>query len=118
MFFINQQDNAKLNFSDPAKENVDKGIENVLSEVQSRGIEGVQKIFDSNVGSYIKKVAPNLSSSQLIDGLTDSIGQIKTTATGKQKSINTQTPSVAETCLLYTSPSPRDGLLSRMPSSA
>ena len=25
---------------------------------------------------------------------------------------------LAETCLLYTSPSPRDGLLSRMPSSA
>ena len=25
---------------------------------------------------------------------------------------------VAEVCLLYTSPSPRDGLLSRMPSSA
>ena len=25
---------------------------------------------------------------------------------------------VIETCLLYTSPSPRDGLLSRMPSSA
>ena len=25
---------------------------------------------------------------------------------------------VADTCLLYTSPSPRDGLLSRMPSSA
>ena len=24
----------------------------------------------------------------------------------------------ADTCLLYTSPSPRDGLLSRMPSSA
>ena len=27
-------------------------------------------------------------------------------------------PSHAGTCLLYTSPSPRDGLLSRMPSSA
>ena len=27
-------------------------------------------------------------------------------------------PSAAITCLLYTSPSPRDGLLSRMPSSA
>ena len=97
MFFINVQEDTKLNFSDPAKENVDKGIENVLSEAQSRGIEGIQKIFDSNVGSYLKKVAPNLSSSQLIDGLTDSIGQIKTTTTGKQKSINTQTPSVAET---------------------
>ena len=27
-------------------------------------------------------------------------------------------PGTRETCLLYTSPSPRDGLLSRMPSSA
>ena len=27
-------------------------------------------------------------------------------------------PRVGYTCLLYTSPSPRDGLLSRMPSSA
>ena len=27
-------------------------------------------------------------------------------------------PGIIETCLLYTSPSPRDGLLSRMPSSA
>ena len=27
-------------------------------------------------------------------------------------------PSVVSSCLLYTSPSPRDGLLSRMPSSA
>ena len=27
-------------------------------------------------------------------------------------------PSMSNTCLLYTSPSPRDGLLSRMPSSA
>ena len=27
-------------------------------------------------------------------------------------------PNRTETCLLYTSPSPRDGLLSRMPSSA
>ena len=28
------------------------------------------------------------------------------------------TESISKTCLLYTSPSPRDGLLSRMPSSA
>ena len=27
-------------------------------------------------------------------------------------------PGTGKTCLLYTSPSPRDGLLSRMPSSA
>ena len=30
----------------------------------------------------------------------------------------TNTSGTAYTCLLYTSPSPRDGLLSRMPSSA
>ena len=29
-----------------------------------------------------------------------------------------QASEVSENCLLYTSPSPRDGLLSRMPSSA
>ena len=29
-----------------------------------------------------------------------------------------QPAPVVDTCLLYTSPSPRDGLLSRMPSSA
>ena len=31
---------------------------------------------------------------------------------------NSDATPVANTCLLYTSPSPRDGLLSRMPSSA
>ena len=31
---------------------------------------------------------------------------------------NVLTGSYINTCLLYTSPSPRDGLLSRMPSSA
>ena len=30
----------------------------------------------------------------------------------------TPVPNTPNTCLLYTSPSPRDGLLSRMPSSA
>ena len=36
---------------------------------------------------------------------------------GLHESLN-QTQTKLEFCLLYTSPSPRDGLLSRMPSSA
>ena len=32
--------------------------------------------------------------------------------------VNGELITVFESCLLYTSPSPRDGLLSRMPSSA
>ena len=38
-----------------------------------------------------------------------------------QKDINSvlvEIPNITSSCLLYTSPSPRDGLLSRMPSSA
>ena len=40
--------------------------------------------------------------------------KLKTAVTGKVK----KEPNTPNTCLLYTSPSPRDGLLSRMPSSA
>ena len=39
-------------------------------------------------------------------------------ATAHQLEVPTVVIDVAEACLLYTSPSPRDGLLSRMPSSA
>ena len=35
-----------------------------------------------------------------------------------QEDVTTRTPEERNICLLYTSPSPRDGLLSRMPSSA
>ena len=35
-----------------------------------------------------------------------------------KKAYDNQLSEVMKTCLLYTSPSPRDGLLSRMPSSA
>ena len=34
------------------------------------------------------------------------------------RGLKRKAPAMAWTCLLYTSPSPRDGLLSRMPSSA
>ena len=36
----------------------------------------------------------------------------------KNTGLSKVTPGQIVTCLLYTSPSPRDGLLSRMPSSA
>src|SRR5665647_1768082 len=37
---------------------------------------------------------------------------------GHQRGSFEESLDIAQTCLLYTSPSPRDGLLSRMPSSA
>ena len=39
-------------------------------------------------------------------------------ATGASVKVNGVDSGKVQTCLLYTSPSPRDGLLSRMPSSA
>ena len=64
-----------------------------------------------------------------IDKLQDLIIQIAATASGKELSLNIDRDGESKdfklqvdlrkaTCLLYTSPSPRDGLLSRMPSSA
>ena len=36
----------------------------------------------------------------------------------QEEIVEIENKKAAEVCLLYTSPSPRDGLLSRMPSSA
>ena len=61
----------------------------------------------------------------LQEGNTYIFDQTDSTNTGHQIAFSTTdngihaTPAgTAYTCLLYTSPSPRDGLLSRMPSSA
>ena len=43
---------------------------------------------------------------------------IISTGSGNLRLMNTHLEFFSESCLLYTSPSPRDGLLSRMPSSA
>ena len=47
--------------------------------------------------------------------ITDNFGKGSVMKLGQRKAMDVESVS---TCLLYTSPSPRDGLLSRMPSSA
>ena len=50
--------------------------------------------------------------------IKQSLGMIFARNEAKVPNLETNTVTVTEVCLLYTSPSPRDGLLSRMPSSA
>ena len=62
---------------------------------------------------------------QFIEDLAKDYGTQLTALTGQAidtskfaPTVAAQDPLQAQACLLYTSPSPRDGLLSRMPSSA
>ena len=79
-----------------------------------------------NVFSYLflknadLKIAGNLNSDWMIidELLDDTYKTPETTQEKKPQAINLPNDIVANICLLYTSPSPRDGLLSRMPSSA
>ena len=53
------------------------------------------------------------SEDKLIDAIVSDLGRHRSEAFGADIG-----PSIVEICLLYTSPSPRDATLSRMPSSA
>ena len=76
--------------------------------------------YSSKAAESISDLNPNaadvLITSVLTSMVTD-LGVVSPTASGLLSYYNSNTDST-NTCLLYTSPSPRDGLLSRMPSSA
>ena len=63
------------------------------------------------MSNKIDKILAEISAGELFDKIT--ILEIK-----KAKISNKEKLIDINSCLLYTSPSPRDGLLSRMPSSA
>ena len=50
--------------------------------------------------------------------IQERVGKIMDFLSGKSDDYNMEAWLQSKICLLYTSPSPRDGLLSRMPSSA
>ena len=63
--------------------------------------------------TYVEKQVTGIGENYkmaLRDAIREAISQVN--------GVTQETDSLIKTCLLYTSPSPRDGLLSRMPSSA
>ena len=69
----------------------------------------IRLVFTLEKVALINAYALDDPSRIVIDIKDVAMGEIKSTKLGPVQSIS---------CLLYTSPSPRDGLLSRMPSSA
>ena len=78
--------------------------------------------FDGSLNPFIEEFNASISFDKtlILEDIECSIAHAK--MLGKTKVLSTDESlkiiEGLETCLLYTSPSPRDGLLSRMPSSA
>ena len=70
-----------------------------MSELKEKIIENIKKVFDPEIPVNIYELG-------LIYDIKIDDGDVEVVMT------------LTSPCLLYTSPSPRDGLLSRMPSSA
>ena len=78
---------------------------------------GDYKYKSENFAKLVKKYLDKKESNHHIVFLIDEIGQYIGDDSKLMLNLQTATEDLG-TCLLYTSPSPRDGLLSRMPSSA
>ena len=63
-------------------------------------------------------VDPALAAQTAVEYVERGHTAIKFDPAGPYRAVGPRQPTMNELCLLYTSPSPRDGLLSRMPSSA
>ena len=99
-----------------------KDLELLLEEA-AKNLNIQVQFFQSNHEGVIIDTINNTLSKDSVDGLIINPGALTHTSLALRDSIagaNIPTIEVhiSNICLLYTSPSPRDGLLSRMPSSA
>ena len=80
--------------------------------------ENTVRSVNNNIRSSVRKLNPILKG--IVGKKVDvAIRDLQFSAKRITKEIRkTVSSAIANACLLYTSPSPRDGLLSRMPSSA
>ena len=100
---------ARISFSDKSTEISDITEFDQLSS-QSHGIAPPPYSVSSGASSQKKKIEITRPTRNIIDSVPPMPRPVETTSL--------PVGSFCNRCLLYTSPSPRDGLLSRMPSSA
>ena len=82
----------------------------ILSDEQNEKLKEIRN-FIKNLNSVCVAYSGGVDSTLVASLAFEQLGSKAIAITGVS-------PALAKTCLLYTSPSPRDGLLSRMPSSA
>ena len=79
-----------------------------------------ESITEATVSKWLKNIGDNFEADEpLVEIETDKITvEVPAPHAGSLKEIKVSEGTDVEICLLYTSPSPRDQLTSRMPSSA
>ena len=89
--------------------------------------QNLRDVFGKSLNAALRRVIATVSLSELLsEKRTESMVKIASEISKQAKGLGIEVVDVrigrtnlpSTTCLLYTSPSPRDGLLSRMPSSA
>ena len=101
------------------KEQVDDAFEEIERVPVSNHIEQVRRVFERNHEAAAKQTVQLRYAAFVLSLATMFLGAAFIILRMKQAADElTIAKGKLETCLLYTSPSPRDGLLSRMPSSA
>ena len=92
-------------------------FKSVQKVVNARAPKGINTRQDAPVMSRRSRIAQVAGTTAVAEGLAEA-GQEELSVQQKFRIDDDYTQQMANFCLLYTSPSPRDGLLSRMPSSA
>ena len=79
-----------------------------------------ESIAEATITKWLKDVGDNVEIDEsLVEIATDKVdSDVPSEYKGKLIKKNFEVNDVVKVCLLYTSPSPRDGQISRMPSSA
>ena len=74
-------------------------------------------LFIAAIFNPVRKILTSSLDAQIKD-IKNKIDEVENLKNEAQKALDELRERESKVCLLYTSPSPRDGLLSRMPSSA
>ena len=115
----NFEDLVSIHISDvPFTSKVEDKCVETPSKVEDKDVETPSKGGDKDVKAQQVETPSTVEYKDVETPSKVDDKNVETPSKGGDKDVEAQQVETPSTCLLYTSPSPRDGLLSRMPSSA